>query len=533
MFEPSKVRVGLGWARPRNFAIALVLILIASALVLLNLQRYSESQYSLALRTDELGLAAYDLSNAATRAAVAHRPLPPGAPAAIANEVAAQRATSRLVLARSLIQFKQDATDTDNVPLLQRVERFSATVRQLQIAIQDQNIAAVPELTTQIDNEFAPLTQDIRESSRDYAENASHAQTLALIGRLIVFLSTGAIIAAMYWRYHAIQRRVEVAAAEQEVLRRSEARFRPLVQSSADIITVINADYVITYTSPAIERIAGVKAEAVVGQHVSGFVAERDRVAFEAFLDTAKRRPGEIVTDELEFTLADQPRTLELVCTNRLADPDVNGLVLNVRDVTERKQLEQQLRFQAFHDGLTGLANGKLFGERLEQALERTAKSGRGQVSVIFMDLDRFKEVNDEFGHQAGDELLSEVGVRLGASIRSSDTAARLGGDEFAILIDDVNGASKASDVADRVFASMALPFMVGGREVTVSASIGVIVAEPETMSAGDVLRNADLAMYDAKHHGRNRVHHFQPAMLLALADLDAMAERERRSAAA
>jgi diguanylate cyclase (GGDEF)-like protein/PAS domain S-box-containing protein len=533
MFEPSKARVGLGWARPRNFAIALVLILVASALVLVNLQRYSESQYALALRTDEIGLAAYDLSTAASRAAVVHRPLPPGAPAAIANDIASQRATSRLVLARSLIQFKQDAADTENVPLLQQVERFSETVRQLQIAIQDENIPAVPALTTQIDSEFTPLTQYIRESSRDYSDNAQRAQTFALVGRLIVFLSTGAIIAGMYWRYHAIQRRVELAAAEQEVLRRSEARFRPLVQSSADVITVVNSEYVITYTSPAIERIAGVKAEAMIGRTVGGFVAERDRAAFEAFLETSKRRPGEIVTDELEFTLAGEPRTLELVCTNRLADPDVNGLVLNVRDVTERKQLEQQLRFQAFHDGLTGLANGKLFNERLEQALERSAKSGRGQVSVIFMDLDRFKEVNDEFGHQVGDELLSEVGVRLGASIRSSDTAARLGGDEFAILIDDANGASKASDVADRVFTSMTQPFLVGGREVTVSASIGVIVADPKNMSAGDVLRNADLAMYDAKHHGRNRVHHFQPAMLLALADLDAIAERERRSAAA
>jgi diguanylate cyclase (GGDEF)-like protein/PAS domain S-box-containing protein len=533
MFEPSKARVALGWANPRNFAIALVLILVAAALALVNLQRYSASQYGLALRTDEIGLAAYDLSNAASRAAVAHRPLPPGAPPAIANEVAAQRATTRLVLARSLIQFQQDAADTKDVPLLEQVERFSETVRQLQIAIQDQNIAAVPALSTQADSEFAPLSQYIRESSKNYADNAAQAQTIALFGRLIVFLSTGLIIAAMYKRYHAIQRRVEVAAAQQELLRRSEARFRPLVQSSADIITVVNADYVITYTSPAIERIAGVKAEDVVGQRVGGFVAEGDREAFEAFLDASKRRPGEIITEELEFTLADQPRTLELVCTNRLADPDVNGLVLNIRDVTERKQLEQQLRFQAFHDALTGLANGKLFGERLEQALERTTKSGRGQVSVIFMDLDRFKDVNDELGHQAGDELLSEVGARLSASIRSSDTAARLGGDEFAILIDDVNGASKASDVADRVFSSMALPFVVGGREVKVSASIGVIVAEPETMSAGDVLRNADLAMYDAKHNGRNRVHHFQPAMLLALADLDATAEREQRKAVA
>ena len=159
MFERSKAKGASSWARPRNFAIALVLILVSAALVLLNLQRYSESQYSLALRTDEIGIAAYDLSSAASRAASAHRPLPPNAPVAVANEVSAQRATSRLVLARSLTQFKSDASDTEDVPMLERVERFSETVRQLQIAIQDQNIQAVPTLSTQVDNEFAPLAE--------------------------------------------------------------------------------------------------------------------------------------------------------------------------------------------------------------------------------------------------------------------------------------------------------------------------------------------------------------------------------------
>src|SRR4029077_13106042 len=162
MFQPSSVRAVPKWARPRNFAIALVLILVAASLVLLNLQRYSESQYSLALRTDELGLAAYDLSTAASRVAVTHRPLPPGAPPSIADNIEAQRATARLALARSLAQFKADAATTEDVPLLQRVERFSEPVSQMQIAVQDQNIPAVAGLATQIDNEFYPLTQYIR-----------------------------------------------------------------------------------------------------------------------------------------------------------------------------------------------------------------------------------------------------------------------------------------------------------------------------------------------------------------------------------
>ena len=533
MFQPSEARPVPSWARPRNFAIALVLILVSAALILLNLQRYSEAQYSLALQTDELGLAAYDLAAASARVEVTHRPLPPNPPAAVAEAIPSQRVNARLNLARSLKRFDEAAGGAKDLSLLQRVQHFSQTVSQMQIAVQDQNIAMVSVLAAQADDEFGGLSGDLRDSSQRYTENARRAQTLALIGRLVIFLTTGAVIALIYSLYHKVRYKADLAAAEHEVLRRSEAHFRPLVQSSADVITLVDADYVVNYTSPAIERIAGVRAEDVIGRPIGQFVAESDRAAFVAFLDTSKRRPGEIVTTELEFTLGNYTRTLELVCTNRLADPDVNGLVLNVRDVTERKQLEHQLRFQAFHDGLTGLANGKLFGDRLEEALQRQTMSGRGEVSVIYLDLDHFKKINDEFGHQAGDILLEEVGARLGTCIRTSDTAARLGGDEFAILIDDVNGASKANDVADRILKSMAAPFVISDRLVSVSASVGVAIADPQTMSAGDLLRNADLAMYDAKHHGRNRVHHFQPAMLLALADLDAMGEEDQSKAVA
>jgi diguanylate cyclase (GGDEF)-like protein/PAS domain S-box-containing protein len=390
--------------------------------------------------------------------------------------------------------------------------------------VQAQDYDAIPPLLTAGNAEFARLAQTIRESSEAHADRAHDAQMIALFGRLTIFLSSGAILGTLYWRYRRVRGEAELAAAEQEALRRSEARFQPLVEQSSDIIAVIDAGGMVTYVSPSVERIAGIRPDEVVGHHMFAHVPEPDRAQIDEFFRRVHQRPRETLTTEMEFTSRLGRRCLELVCTNRLDDEDVRGIVLNARDVSERKRLEDQLRFQAFHDALTGLANSSLFNDRLEHALLRAKRSGRGEISVIYMDLDRFKEVNDEFGHQAGDQLLRQVAARLQTCIRASDTAARLGGDEFAILIEDAGSNNKASEVASRVYNAMAEPFAVEERGVQVSASIGVIVAEPETMSAGDVLRNADLAMYDAKHHGRNRVHHFKPAMLLALSDLDAMA---------
>ncbi len=205
--------------------------------------------------------------------------------------------------------------------------------------------------------------------------------------------------------------------------------------------------------------------------------------------------------------------------------------MLNTRDVSERKEFEEQLSHQAFHDSVTGLANRALFRDRVEHALERHARDG-APVTILFMDLDDFKTVNDSLGHAAGDHLLGEVADRIKATLRQADTAARLGGDEFAILLEDGGDGVIAAEVATRVLAAFEAPFRLEGVEVFVRASIGIASTEHAT-SVGrgteELLRNADVAMYMAKEAGKSRYQVFEPAMHnTALKRLELKADLQR-----
>jgi diguanylate cyclase (GGDEF)-like protein/PAS domain S-box-containing protein len=179
-------------------------------------------------------------------------------------------------------------------------------------------------------------------------------------------------------------------------------------------------------------------------------------------------------------------------------------------DITERKGMEEQLTYQAFHDSLTGLPNRALFKDRLDQALGRADRLG-STVAILYMDLDNFKYVNDSLGHEAGDELLIGVAERLRWSVRPGDTAARLGGDEFAVLLEEVGGAEDATKVAGRIAEELREPLAIRGQDVFASASIGV--ASSARGRAGDLLRDADAAMYEAKREGKNRYKVFEAGM--------------------
>jgi diguanylate cyclase (GGDEF)-like protein len=186
-------------------------------------------------------------------------------------------------------------------------------------------------------------------------------------------------------------------------------------------------------------------------------------------------------------------------------------MVGTVHDVTERKALEEQLQHQALHDPLTGLPNRILFADRLRQGLAR-AKRREAEVSVLFMDLDNFKVINDSLGHKAGDRLLVVASKRIRALLRPEDTVARLGGDEFIFLLEDMD-TQNAVHVAERVLEQMREPFVLGRRRLFVTASIGVATAGANGKYAADLLRNADLAMYRAKHSGKARHAVFEEAM--------------------
>jgi Amt family ammonium transporter len=181
----------------------------------------------------------------------------------------------------------------------------------------------------------------------------------------------------------------------------------------------------------------------------------------------------------------------------------INGILYIYQDISERKSFEAQITHQAFHDGLTGLPNRTLFGERLERALERSRRRPELFYAVLMIDLNKFKTVNDTLGHPAGDQLLIEVGKRLGDCVRAVDTVARLGGDEFAIILEEFTSRKELLKVARRMHSVLCEPFMLCGNDITPGASIGIVPRMAGYTSAEDVLRDADIAMYRAKQLGK------------------------------
>ncbi|MGH2915534.1 MAG: putative bifunctional diguanylate cyclase/phosphodiesterase, partial [Solirubrobacteraceae bacterium] len=335
---------------------------------------------------------------------------------------------------------------------------------------------------------------------------------------------------------HQVALALGSAELSEEVHRRaSEARFSTLVQNSTDLITVIGSDGRIVYQSPSIERVLGYADAEVTGWPFERLLHpdEQDRLVRRLTDGAAAGGRDEVIECMLAHKDGSR-RHFEILHTDLTADPSVGGIVLNGRDVSERKAFEEQLAHQAFHDPVTHLANRALFNERVRHAVARTLREGVG-MAVLFVDLDDFKTVNDSLGHAAGDRVLLGVAQRISGAVRAADTAARFGGDEFAILLEDVTDVQPAAETAERILASLGEPMHLEHNELTIRASLGISVAEPGAATdADELIRNADAAMYIAKADGKGGYRMFEPAMherVLARLELRADLQRavERR----
>ncbi len=254
------------------------------------------------------------------------------------------------------------------------------------------------------------------------------------------------------------------------------------------------------------------------------FVHPEDQAMLEATCTGGE--PGEIVFRMLNRF--GEWRHLDAHVADLRHDRQLRGIVLNARDVTERMRLEEELIRQAFHDGLTSLANRALFRDRLDQAVARSERA-RSPLAVLLVDLDGFKQVNDSLGHDAGDQLLRAVAERFSAAVRPSDTLARLGGDEFAVLLDSAS-EEEAIEVAHRLNEKLGEPVTISGRELTVGASIGIVAHPGGPADSDDLIRHADIAMYAAKDAGRGHHQVFKYDMALEFGELLAL-EGELRAA--
>jgi diguanylate cyclase (GGDEF)-like protein len=298
-------------------------------------------------------------------------------------------------------------------------------------------------------------------------------------------------------------------AAVRSQARRSES----LAVNSTDAVTVVDSDGRLLAHSGSLARLCGMPAPA--GTALADLVGHvgADPVTTRRLLARSHSQAGVAVELELEGRRpGGGPFWLGGRLVNLLADPDVGGIVVSLYDITARKLAELELAHQAFHDGLTGLANRSLFLDHAEQALRRVQRTGCPPV-VLFLDLDGFKDVNDSLGHLAGDALLRTIASRLLGVVRAGDTVARLGGDEFAVLVDDTRGGlPEAAALAQRLLAVIGEPVDLDGQRVTVAASIGIVAAEPDATPLS-LFRDADIAMYRAKAAGRAQWVVFDPDM--------------------
>jgi diguanylate cyclase (GGDEF)-like protein/PAS domain S-box-containing protein len=292
----------------------------------------------------------------------------------------------------------------------------------------------------------------------------------------------------------------------------SERRFRALVKHSSESVAVIDADSTIRYQSESIERVFGVPAAGLLGHRLLDLLDGRTADLVGAAIASVLREPhaSTVVEVPIRHALTMLPRHAEMTITNLLHDPSVNGIVLNTRDISDAKELQEQLVHEAYHDGLTLLASRALFRENVEEALAACRRTE--DVAVLFLDLDGFKEVNDSLGHAAGDQMLVQVAERMRAAVRDADVVARFGGDEFAVLIASVMARADAESIAQRIIDALAAPFLIDGRELHVGASIGLASAA-DANDIEQLLRNADLAMYKAKGAGGSAFATYDPQM--------------------
>lgn len=315
-------------------------------------------------------------------------------------------------------------------------------------------------------------------------------------------------------------------------LKHSERLHRFLVDQSPDMIFTVDREGMFTFINSRVQSLLGYASEELIGQHFSCIVDPRDKLHVQYAFNERRIGPRATSNQEVRFLCKPaMPRPPnDVVVTVILSSQGVyettdacqQGRFLGTsgvaRDISERKKAEEIITFQAFHDLLTKLPNRTLFVDRLEMAIVQAARR-KEKLAVLFLDLDRFKLVNDTYGHSVGDQLLREFAARVRKCLRTGDTLARQGGDEFTALLPSLSNSEDINVVAEKILAELRKPFEVADTHFLATTSIGIAIFPDDASSAEELIRCADMAMYQVKGRGKNGYAAFQPQMHAAQLD--------------
>ncbi|WP_020652244.1 putative bifunctional diguanylate cyclase/phosphodiesterase [Massilia niastensis] len=300
----------------------------------------------------------------------------------------------------------------------------------------------------------------------------------------------------------------ELAGDPIDALARSEERFRRIVHCADEGVWEVDAFGRTTFVNPRMAALLGYAIEEMIEQPVARFMDDEGRTLLER--NISRRRQGEVRRYDFKFIRSDGDELWACVAINPLFDAAGRylGALALIHDVTRQRAAAARIWHQANYDDLTGLPNRHMFMDRLGQEIRR-ADRGAAFLALLFIDLDRFKEVNDRLGHAAGDLLLTEAAQRIGACVRGSDSIGRLGGDEFTVVLSGLDRIAAVDRIAQDIVDALVAPFELGGQQAEVSASIGISLYPADATAIGDLMARADQAMYVAKHAGRNRYSYY------------------------
>lgn len=345
-----------------------------------------------------------------------------------------------------------------------------------------------------------------------------HATMPAMNGRLMPVEGTYCIV-------NAELREAVIVAHPSGRERAPKSRLMEDVLASIPEAVAIEHGGHVLYTNPEFTRMFGYSAEEASGVSLSLLIVPETRANEQATLEQAINDQGRALVETVRMNRAGELVDVSMHCAPLLVDKARVGYVYTFRDISERREADNKLQHDAMHDVLTGLPNRALFMDRLNQAFTRRMRRPDQSCGVLFLDLDKFKEINDVFGHAAGDVVLVSTAERLLGALRPQDSPARLGGDEFAVLVEGVTSASDLETVSRRILAAMSKPFEIFGHQVAAGASIGAALAGPEHTSSDLLIRDADFAMYRAKQSGGGRYEIFDKHLEITITSQQ---ERER-----